>query len=269
MDPRPAPAASRARRSCSRSPRWPPCSPPAWRSPTATASATSATSASSRSPRTTCSHATVGPHRPADRRRLDRAGPAVGAALAVRRARRRACSTRRALTSVALARSAGGGASVRSGADDARGRPQRFTIVFSRSRGKGSPTREAVQQSAGRAALQGAIRSRRDARHRDPARRRRLAAEHRRRRAGARGRLRRLRRVPRPPSRRRPSATRSPPTCQDGTRVARRPGRRARAASPTRCASACGSATACGPSRSSSPRRARASRSPRCWSAAC
>jgi diguanylate cyclase (GGDEF)-like protein/PAS domain S-box-containing protein len=66
----------------------------------------------------------------------------------------------RALTSVALARSTGGGAPARSGADDAPSRPSRFTIVYSRSRDRdSSPTRVAVQQSAGRAALQGAIRS--------------------------------------------------------------------------------------------------------------
>ena len=64
-----------------------------------------------------------------------------------------------ALTSLALARSAGDGASVRSRADEAAGRAERFTIGYTRSRGAGSPTRVAVQQAAGRVALQGAIRS--------------------------------------------------------------------------------------------------------------
>ena len=103
-------------------------------------------------------HATVGPID-----RLTDVASTVQGPLSVRRSQFDALASRlldqRALTSVALARSAGGGASVRSGADEARGRPQRFTIVFSSSRGKGSPTREAVEQSAGRAALQGAIRS--------------------------------------------------------------------------------------------------------------
>ena len=48
---------------------------------------------------------------------------------------------------------------MRSGADDASTHPLRFKIVYSSSRGKGDPTRGAVQQSAGRTALQGAIRS--------------------------------------------------------------------------------------------------------------
>ena len=77
-------------------------------------------------------HATVGP--------IDRLtdvastvqGPLSVRALAVRRARR--APARPAGADVGgLARSAGGGAPVRSGADEARGRPERFTIVFSRS----------------------------------------------------------------------------------------------------------------------------------------
>jgi diguanylate cyclase (GGDEF)-like protein/PAS domain S-box-containing protein len=103
-------------------------------------------------------HATVGPID-----RLTDVASTVQGPLSVRRSQFDALADRlldqRVLTSVALARSAGGGASVRSRADDASGRLQRFKIIFSRSRGGGSPTGEAVQQSAGRAALQGAIRS--------------------------------------------------------------------------------------------------------------
>ena len=67
--------------------------------------------------------------------------------------------TEPALTSVALARSAGGRAPARSGADDAPGRPARYKIVYAVSRGKNTPSREAVELSAGRAAVEGAIRS--------------------------------------------------------------------------------------------------------------
>ncbi|MEO8689969.1 MAG: EAL domain-containing protein [Solirubrobacteraceae bacterium] len=64
-----------------------------------------------------------------------------------------------ALTSVALARSAGERAPARSGADDAPGRPGRYKLVFAASRGTGTASREAVELSAGRAAVEGAIRS--------------------------------------------------------------------------------------------------------------
>ena len=64
-----------------------------------------------------------------------------------------------ALTSVALARSAGAGAPVRSVADEAPGRPERYKIVYATAEGRSTPSREAVRLSAGRAALQGAIRS--------------------------------------------------------------------------------------------------------------
>ena len=64
-----------------------------------------------------------------------------------------------ALTSVALARRAGGRAPARSGADDAPGRPARYKIVFAASRDKRTPSRVAVDLSAGRAVLEGAIRS--------------------------------------------------------------------------------------------------------------
>jgi hypothetical protein len=64
-----------------------------------------------------------------------------------------------ALTSLALARSTGGRAPARSGADDAPGRPGGYRIVFSASRGATRAAPPAVQLSAGRAALQGAIRS--------------------------------------------------------------------------------------------------------------
>jgi diguanylate cyclase (GGDEF)-like protein/PAS domain S-box-containing protein len=67
--------------------------------------------------------------------------------------------TEPALTSVALARSAGGRAPARSGADDAPGRPARYKIVYVASRGRSAPSREAVELSAGRAAVEGAIRS--------------------------------------------------------------------------------------------------------------
>ena len=103
-------------------------------------------------------HATVGPMD-----RLTDVASTVQGPLLVRRPQFDALADRllaqRALTSVALARSAGSGATVRSRADEARGRPGRFTIIFSRSRGKNRATEAAVQQSAGRAALQGAIRS--------------------------------------------------------------------------------------------------------------
>ena len=103
-------------------------------------------------------HAIVGP---VDR--LTDVASTVQGPLSVRRSQFDALAGRllgqRALTSVALARSTGGRAPARSGADDAPGRPGRFAIVYSSSRGKADPTREAVQQSAGRAALQGAIRS--------------------------------------------------------------------------------------------------------------
>ena len=103
-------------------------------------------------------HATVGPLD-----RLTDVASTVQGPLSVRRAQFDALAARlldqKALTSVALARSAGRGAPVRSGADDASTHPQRFKIVYSSSRGKGDPTRDAVQQSAGRTALQGAIRS--------------------------------------------------------------------------------------------------------------
>jgi diguanylate cyclase (GGDEF)-like protein/PAS domain S-box-containing protein len=103
-------------------------------------------------------HATVGAID-----RLTDVASTVQGPLSVRRSQFDALSARlldqRALTSVALARSTGGRAPARSGADDAPGRPERFSIVFSSSRGKADPTREAVQQSAGRATLQGAIRS--------------------------------------------------------------------------------------------------------------
>jgi diguanylate cyclase (GGDEF)-like protein/PAS domain S-box-containing protein len=95
--------------------------------------------------------------------RLTDVASTVQGPLSVRRSQFDALAHRllgqKALTSVALARSAGRGAPVRSGADDASGRPQRFEIVYSRSRGEGSPTRDVVSLSAGRAALQGAIRS--------------------------------------------------------------------------------------------------------------
>ena len=135
-------------------------------------------------------HATVGPID-----RLTDVASTVQGPMSVRRSQFDALASRlldqRALTSVALARSAGGGASVRSrrrrgprappalhdrllelarqGQPDARG-----------GRAVGRPLR-----AAGRDPL------RRDARHRDPARGRRLAAEHRRRRARPRRRLRR------------------------------------------------------------------------------
>ena len=103
-------------------------------------------------------HATVGPLD-----RLTDVASTVQGPLSVRRAQFDALASRlldqKALTSVALARSAGDGAPVRSGADDAITHPQRFTIVYSSSRGKGDPTRDAIQQSAARTALQGAIRS--------------------------------------------------------------------------------------------------------------
>ena len=214
-------------------------------------------------------HATVGPID-----RLTDVASTVQGPLSVRRAQFDALAERLldqpALTSVALARSAGRGAPVRSGADEAHGRPQRFEIVYSSSRGKGSPTREAVQQTAGRAALEGAIRS---------------------------GETRATEILP--------AVDGSPPSIavavpvraaagsgtsgaflttfsapgvrdavaahlQDGTRVAVAQGDRAgHRPPPARCASACGSATACGRSPSSSPRRARGSPSPRCWSAGC
>ena len=95
--------------------------------------------------------------------RLTDVASTVQGPLSVRRAQFDALAERllrqRALTSVALARSTGGRAPARSGADDAPSRPGRFRIIFSSSRGSGSPTRQAVQLSAGRAALEGAIRS--------------------------------------------------------------------------------------------------------------
>ena len=48
---------------------------------------------------------------------------------------------------------------MRTRADEARGRLERFSIIYSSGRSNGSATRQAVQQSAGRAALQGAIRA--------------------------------------------------------------------------------------------------------------
>ena len=96
--------------------------------------------------------------RPAHRRRLDRAGPAVGAARAVRRARLTAARPEGADLGRARPQRRPR-RPVRSGADDAVRPPAALQIVFSRSRGKGDPTRDAVRQSAGRAALQGAIRS--------------------------------------------------------------------------------------------------------------
>ena len=103
-------------------------------------------------------HATVGPLD-----RLTDVASTVQGPLSVRRAQFDALASRlldqKALTSIALARSAGHGAPVRSGADDASTHPQRFKIVYSTSRGKGDPTRDAIQQSAARTALQGAIRS--------------------------------------------------------------------------------------------------------------
>ena len=212
-------------------------------------------------------HATVGPLD-----RLTDVASTVQGPLSVRRPSStrspHGCCDQKALTSVALARSAGRGAPVRSGADDASTHPQRFKIVYSSSRGKGDPTRDAIQQSAGRTALQGAIRSG-DTRSTGV-----LPAvdgsppQHRRGRARARGRLRRSGAFLATFSvAGRPRRGRRPPAAGHADRA--RPGRRGQRAARTHARSACGSATATGPSPSGSPRRARASRWPRCWSAAC
>ncbi len=103
-------------------------------------------------------HATVGA---VDR--LTDVASTVQGPLSVRRSQFDALATRLltepALTSVALARRAGARAPARSGADDAPGRPARYKIVFAASRGPSTPSREAVELSAGRAAVEGAIRS--------------------------------------------------------------------------------------------------------------
>jgi diguanylate cyclase (GGDEF)-like protein/PAS domain S-box-containing protein len=103
-------------------------------------------------------HATVGPID-----RLTDVASTVQGPLSVRRPQFDALAkrllTEPALTSVALARSAGGPAPARAGTDDAPGRPQRYKIVFSRSRGRTTASRDAVELPAGRAALEGAIRS--------------------------------------------------------------------------------------------------------------
>ena len=215
-------------------------------------------------------HATVGPID-----RLTDVASTVQGPLSVRRSQFDALAERLldqpALTSVALARSAGSGAPVRSGADDAHGRPERFEIVFSARAARASPTREAVQQTAGRAALQGAIRSG-ETRATEilpavdgsppsiavavPVR----AAEG----SGISGAFlitfsaqRRARRRRRPPARR---ARASPwPRATSPCCGLRNPLQQARAARRPRVDA----------SRSSSPRRARGSPSPRCWSAGC
>ncbi|MEA2136427.1 MAG: hypothetical protein QOC68_4336, partial [Solirubrobacteraceae bacterium] len=103
-------------------------------------------------------HATVGA---VDR--LTDVASTVQGPLSVRRPQFDALATRLlnepALTSVSLARGAGERAPARSAADDAPGRPGRYKIVYSAARGTATPSLEAVQLSAGRAALQGAIRS--------------------------------------------------------------------------------------------------------------
>ena len=125
-------------------------------------------------------HATVGPID-----RLTDVASTVQGPLSVRRAQFDALAERLldqpALTSVALARSAGSGAPVRSGADEAHGRPQRFEIVFSSSRGKGRPDARGGPADRRPRRARGRDPLGRDPRHGDPARRRRLAAEHRRR----------------------------------------------------------------------------------------
>ncbi len=191
--------------------------------------------------------------RPADRRRLDRAGPAVGAALAVRRARGAAAGPEGA----DLGRARAQRRPRRPGALRRRrrqhGHPLRFKIVYSSSRGKGDPTRE----------RRPAVRRPHRAAGRDP-----LAA----------------RRAPPascPPSTaRRASIAVAVPVraagsgasgaflatfsvagvraavgahLPHGTRIALVAGRRGQRAARTRARSTCGSATASGPSPSGSP----------------
>ena len=212
-------------------------------------------------------HATVGPLD-----RLTDVASTVQGPLSVRRAQFDALAARlldqKALTSVALARSAGDGAPVRSGADDASTHPQRFKIVYSSSRGKGDPTRDAVQQSAGRTALQGAIRSG-DTRSTGvlPAvdgspRSLAVAVPVRAAGSGASGAFLATFSVPG-----RPRRGRRPPAARHADRASPRATRSTGSRTPLEKRVRLGDRA--GPSPSSSPRRARASRWPRCWSAAC
>ena len=151
-------SAPRARRSCCARRRSPRSSPPASRSPTASSERDQRHERLLAIAENDMRHATVGA---VDR--LTDVASTVQGPLSVRRSQFDALAARLltepALTSVALARRAGGRAPARSGADDAPGRPARYKIVFATSRGKNTPSREAVELSAGRAAVEGAIRS--------------------------------------------------------------------------------------------------------------
>ena len=103
-------------------------------------------------------HATVGA---VDR--LTDVASTVQGPLSVRRSQFDALATRLlnqpALTSVSLARSAGGRVAVHSAGDGAPGWPGRYKVVFASAGGRATPSRQAVELPAARAALQGAIRS--------------------------------------------------------------------------------------------------------------
>ena len=175
-------------------------------------------------------HATVGA---VDR--LTDVASTVEGPLSVRRSQFDALAARLltepALTSVALARSAGGRAPARSGADDGPGpaRPLQDRLRDLARRAHAEPRgRRAVRRARRRG---GRDPLGRDARHPDPARGRRLAAEHRRRRApSAPPAAGSVRRVPRDLLRRGGARARWPTHLPQGHALLGDPGRRARRA---------------------------------------